>query len=179
MLAHSNLNHFRSSLHHSSTEHIEGKVDVRLSSKFQPLTFASPLSSPSHPEPGCKTIDKKQSDEGSASCLSSAGIPPCSIMFSSSLVYFLIVRLPVVGGSCQVCCLPSSAAGDLDAETVAAVAVTRTQGHCCSPASTTNPAALDIFSVSRAGARQGKGTESGAVSALRVLVLCAPPPWRQ
>ena len=54
--------------------------------------------------------------------------------------------------------------GDLDAETVAAVAVTRTQGHCCSPGSTTNaaPAALDIFSVSRAGARQaGKGTESG------------------
>ena len=71
--------------------------------------------------------------------------------------------------------------GDLDAETVAAVAVTRTQGHCCSPGSTTNaaPAALDIFSVSRAGARQGKGTESGAVSALRVLVWCAPPPWRQ
>ena len=181
MLAHSKQNHFRSSLHHGSTEHIEGKVDVRLSSKFQPLTFASPLSSPSHPEPSCKTIDKKQSEEGSASCLSSAGIPPCSIMFSSSLVYFLIVRLPVVGGSCQVCCLPSSAAGDLDAETVAAVAVTRTQGHCCSPGSTTNApaAALDIFSVSRAGARQGKGTESGAVSALRVLVLCAPPPWRQ
>ena len=136
MLEHSKQNHFRSSLHHGSTEHIEGKVDVRLSSKFQPLTFASPLSSPSHPEPGCKTIDKKQSEEGSASCLSSAGIPPCSIMFSSSLVYFLIVRLPVVGGSCQVCCLPSSAAGDLDAETVAAVAVTRTQGHCCSPPST-------------------------------------------
>ena len=80
-----------------------------------------------------------------------------------------------------LCLQPASSAGDLDAETVAAVAVTRTQGHCCSPGSTTNaaPAALDIFSVSRAGARQGKGTESGAVSALRVLVWCAPPPWRQ
>ena len=104
--------------------------------------------------------------------------PPC--------LYFLIVRLPIDGGGilprCYLpppCLLPASSAGDLDAETVAAVAVTRTQGHCCSPASTTNPAALDIFSVSRAGARQGKGTESGAVSALRVLVWCAPPPWRQ
>ena len=135
MLAHSKQSYFRSSLHHGSTAHIEGKIDVRLSSKFQPLTFASPLSSRSHPvsQPAKPSTKNNRTKDQHRVCplRESLHVRSCLALpwFTSSLCGF-------VGGSCQVCCLPSSAAGDLDAETVAAVAVTRTQGHCCSPPST-------------------------------------------
>ena len=91
-------------------------------------------------------------------------LPTSSLCGFQSTEAGILPRVPLPTSSCLQQPAPRSR-GDLDAETVAAVAVTRTQGHCCSPGSTTNApaaAALDIFSVSRAGARQaGKGTESG------------------
>ena len=74
----------------------------------------------------------------------------------------------------------AAAVGDLDAETVAAVAVTRTQGHCCSQleaaAMLHSPRHFLSFPSRQAGARFGG---KGGGSALRVLVWRAPPQARQ
>ena len=71
--------------------------------------------------------------------------------------------------SCLQQAASSAAAGDLDAETVAAVAVTRTQGHCCSQleaaAMLHSPRHFLSFPSRQAGARfGGKGGGARSVS---------------
>ena len=180
MLAHSKQNHFRSSLHHGSTEHIEGKVDVRLSSKFQPLTFASPLSSRSHPvsqpaKPSTKN-NRRKDQHRVCPLRESLHVRSCLALpwFTSSLCGFQSSADPAKCAAFPALLLviwtrkqwrrwPSHAHK---------VTVARLQARhqCCS----TSP--RHFLSFPPGGrARQGKG----AGSALRVLVWCAPPPWRQ
>ena len=157
---------------------------MRLSSKFQPLTFASPLSSPSHPEPSQaakpSTKNNRRKDQHRVCPLrESLHVRSCLALpwFTSSLCGFQSSADPAKCAAFPALLLviwtrkqwrrwPSHAHK---------VTVARLEAP---PMLQQQPSTFSQF-PERAQGKLARAPSRGAGSALRVLVWCAPPPWRQ